>query len=445
MKYSAALDQAHQIAQAYLDDLATAPVNAQLTLEELREQFFLPLPEQGLEAAQVVRELAEQAKGGLLGSAGGRFFGWVIGGSVPAALAADWLTSTWDQAAVMYSTGPAAAVVEEVCGDWLKQLLRLPGEASFALVTGCQMAHVTCLMAARHRLLQRLDWDVEMDGLFGAPKLEIYASSTYHGSIARAAKMVGIGLRNLHSVPVEELVARVQGPAIVVLQAGDINSGLFDPFEELIPQLQAKGAWVHIDGAFGLWAQASPRLRHLSKGLETADSWATDGHKWLNVPYDCGYAFVRDPEAHRASLSHRASYLTHADAVRDQIDWNPDWSRRARGFATYAAIREMGSAGIAAMLERCCDVAARIINEAGKLPGLQVVGRAVLNQGMLACSDDLRTERVMQRVCDSGEAFLTGTTFGGRRAMRVSVCNWQSNFEDADRCVEALRQALASD
>jgi glutamate/tyrosine decarboxylase-like PLP-dependent enzyme len=445
MKHRAPLIEAHGIAQAYLDQLATAPVQATSTLEALRKRFFLPLPEQGMDAVEVVRELALQAEGGLLGSAGGRFFGWVIGGSVPAALAADWLTSTWDQAAVMYSTGPAAAVVEEVCGDWLKQLLRLPGEASFALVTGCQMAHVTCLLAARHRLLQRLDWDVEMDGLFGAPKVEIYASSTYHGSIARAVKMVGIGLRNLHSVPVEELVARVQGPAIVVLQAGDINSGLFDPFEELIRPLQAKGAWVHIDGAFGLWAQASPRLRHLSKGLELADSWATDGHKWLNVPYDCGYAFVRDPEAHQASLSHRASYLTHADEVRDQIDWNPDWSRRARGFATYAAIREMGSAGIAAMLERCCDVAERIITEAGKLPGIQVVAKPVLNQGMLACSDDAKTERVMQRVCDSGEAFLTGTTFGGRRAMRVSVCNWQSNFDDADRCVEALRQALASD
>ncbi len=442
MSYREVLGVAQEIAVEYLEGLDQEPVNPRASLEELRQRFGLPLPEEGMDASQVVSELARQAEGGILGSAGGRFFGWVIGGSVPAALGADWLTAAWDQAAVMYATGPAAAVVAEVCGVWLKDLLGLPGESSFALVTGCQMAHVTCMMAARHRLLANQGWDVEADGLFGAPKIRVFATDIHHGSIHRAVKMVGLGLKNLHSLPAEQLVDAVSGPAIVVLQAGDINRGVFDRFEELIPALKARGAWVHIDGAFGLWAKASAQYRPLAAGLERADSWATDGHKWLNVPYDCGYAFVRDAEAHRASLSHRASYLTHASDVRDQLDWNPDWSRRARGFATYAAIREMGRSGIEAMRDRCCEGARLSGDGAGALPGVEVLSQAMLNQGLLAVGDDARTERVMELVNASGEAFLTGTTYQGRRAIRVSVCNWQSNAQDAARCVAAIALAL---
>ncbi len=444
MSYRDVLSLAQQLSVDYLEGLDQAPVAAVVSLETLRARFGLPLPEVGMDPSLVVSELAQQAEGGILGSAGARFFGWVIGGSVPAALAADWLTAAWDQAAVMYSTGPAAAVVEEVCGVWLKDLLGLPQQSSFALVTGCQMAHVTCMMAARHRLLAQVGWDVEAEGLFGAPKIRVFATDIHHGSIHRAVKMVGIGLNHLHSLPAEQLVDAVRGPAIVVLQAGDINRGVFDRFEELIPALKAKGAWVHIDGAFGLWAKASARYRPLAAGLELADSWATDGHKWLNVPYDCGYAIVRDAEAHRASLSHRASYLTHAGDVRDQLDWNPDWSRRARGFATYAAIREMGRTGIAAMIDRCCEVARLIVDGAGELPGVEVLSRPVLNQGLLAVGDDVRTERVMELVNAGGEAFLTGTTYQGRRAIRVSVCSWQSSAQDAARCVAAIREALAS-
>lgn len=442
MGHRKALAVAHQIASSYLDQLDTAAVNAPATVEELRARFGLELPEEGMAAEVVVEELARQAEGGLLQSAGGRFFGWVIGGSVPAGLAADWLTSTWDQAAVMYATGPAAAVVEEVCGVWLKQLLGLPMEASFALVTGCQMAHVTGFLAARHRVLKNVGWDVEQDGLCGAPVVKVLATDLHHGSIERAVKMVGLGLHHLHSMPAGEIAAAVEGPTIVVLQAGDINRGTFDRFEEVIPAVQARGAWVHIDGAFGLWAQVSARYRELSRGVELADSWATDGHKWLNVPYDSGYAFVRDREAHQASLSHRASYLTHAEGVRDQMDWNPDWSRRARGFATYAAIREMGRTGVAAMIERCCDVAQRITAGAAEIAGVEVVCAPVLNQAMLAFGDDARTDRVIELVQQGGEAFPTGTTVDGRRAMRISVCNWQSNAADAARCVAAIRAAV---
>jgi glutamate/tyrosine decarboxylase-like PLP-dependent enzyme len=444
MEHREALTAAHRIALEYLACLDTAPVDARVSLAELRGRFEMPLPEAGMAAAQVVEELARQVEGGLIGNAGGRFFGWVIGGSVPAALAADWLTATWDQAAVMYATGPAAAVVEEVCGVWLKELLGLPQDSGFALVTGCQMAHVTCLLAARHRVLATAGWDVEEEGMAGAPRIRVFATDTHHGSLTRAVKMVGFGLKNLHRVPADELVAAVHGPAIVVLQAGDINQGAFDDFERLIPAVKAKGAWVHIDGAFGLWAKATTKYRHLAAGLELADSWATDGHKWLNVPYDCGYAFVRDQQAHRASLTHRASYLTHADDVRDQLDWNPDWSRRARGFATYAAIREMGRAGITEMLERCCDVTRLIVDGVAKLEGVEVLSAPVLNQAMVTFGDDARTDRVIELVNAGGEALLTGTTFGGRRAMRISVCNWQSNASDAARCVEAIRVALVS-
>ncbi|MBM3761640.1 MAG: aspartate aminotransferase family protein [Acidobacteria bacterium] len=444
MQHRNALQTAHRIALDYIEGLDQSPVLATASLSELKGRFSMPLPESGMDAATVIEELAGQAQGGVLGSSGGRFFGWVIGGNVPSSLAADWLTSTWDQAAVMYATGPAAAVVEEVCGDWLKQLLGLPQKASFALVTGCQMAHVTCFLAARHRVLANLGWDVERQGLSGAPGIQVLATNLHHGSIERAVKMVGLGLDNLHTLPAESLVDAVSGPTIVVLQAGDINSGLFDDLERWIPQLQARGAWVHIDGAFGLWAQATNRYKHLAKGVELADSWATDGHKWLNVPYDCGYAFVRDSEAHRASLSHRASYLSHADDARDQIDWNPDWSRRARGFSTYAAIRELGREGIAQMLERCCDMAQLIVSEASKLEGVEVLAAPVLNQGMLAFGEDSRTEAVIAHVVASGEAFVTGTTHEGRRAMRLSVCNWQTTRRDAERCVAAIAAALTS-
>ncbi len=331
--YRPVLERALAHALTYLGNLEHTPVAGPATLPELRARLARPLRDDGIEAAQVVDELVADVAGGVLGSAGGRFFGWVIGGSVPSALAADWLTATWDQNVAIYACGPAEAVIEEVCGSWLKELLRLPATASFAFVTGSQMAHVTCLAVARHALLAKRGWDVERKGLRGAPPIRILSSSERHGSIERSVRLLGFGAESVVDLPTDDygslppdalrlaLQAQAEVSTIVVLQAGDLNIGAFDVFAELIPLARTHGAWVHVDGAFGLWVATSATHRHLLKGVELADSWTTDGHKWLNVPYDCGYAFVADPEAHRASMSHRASYTMYVEDARDQIDW----------------------------------------------------------------------------------------------------------------------------
>jgi glutamate/tyrosine decarboxylase-like PLP-dependent enzyme len=465
--------------QHAIDRLAPAtdlPVAATADLNTLRKQLALSLGETGLDATTVIDDLVKAVEGGIIDSAGPRFFGWVIGGSLPAALAADWLTSVWDQNAGMYATSPAAAVVEEVVGAWLKDLLHLPATASFALVTGCQMAHVTCLLAARHALLARRGWDVEQEGLAGSPPIRILTSTEKHGSTVRAIRLLGLGEKHIVNLAtdadgrlregalIEALESSPSQPTILVLQAGDLNIGAFDDFLNLIPIAKKFGAWVHVDGAFGLWCAASPRLRHLLNGAEGADSWTTDGHKWLNVPFDCGYAFVADQEAHRASLSHRASYLTHASDARDQMDWNPEWSRRARGFATYAALRQLGRQGVADLIERTCDYAYALVTGIGALEGAEMVWEPQINQGLVrfiapvndpsedpdedpdtgtfATDNDAFTDRVMAEILASGEAFFTGTTWHGRRAMRVSVCNWQTSTRDVDRVIACVDKIL---
>ncbi len=464
MTYRVVLESALGHALRHLENLDRSPVSATSSLADLRHRLGRPLGDDGLDATQVIHELVADVEGGLLGCAGGRFFGWVVGGATPAALAADWLTSAWDQPSALYATGPAEAVIEEVSGQWLTELLGLPGTASFALVTGCQMAHVTCLAAARNAVLARHGWDVERKGLAGAPQIRIVSSSQRHGSIERAVRLLGIGSDNVVDLPVNGQEQLVPGDlrkalqehagrsTIVLLQAGDVNTGAFDPFEELIPIAHEQAAWVHVDGAFGLWASASPKYRHLLKGAERADSWATDGHKWLNVPYDCGYAFVSDSRAHQAAMSHRASYLTHDAVARDQIDWNPEWSRRGRGIATYAAIRHLGKRGVADLIERTCRLAHRLVTDIGTLPGAELVWVPQINQGMvrflsarLDASDadhDRQTERVIARILESGEAFFTGTTWRGKRCMRVSVCNWQTSDADVKRAINAVQLAL---
>jgi glutamate/tyrosine decarboxylase-like PLP-dependent enzyme len=433
-------------------------------LHTLRSRLRRELPQHSLPAAQVIDELVADVEGGILGSAGGRFFGWVIGGSLPAALAADWLTSAWDQNAALYSTGPAAAVVEEVAGGWLKQIIGLPEGASFGLVSGCQMAHVTCLAAARHAMLAKQGWDVEELGLSGAPPIRILANRQRHGSVECAVRLLGMGRVNIVGLPEDEL-GRVQpeglkeelqrfpaSPTIVVLQAGEINTGACDPFDLLIPMAKTHGAWVHVDGAFGLWAAASPKLRHFVKGVEEADSWATDGHKWLNVPFDCGYAFVAHPETHRAAMSLRASYITFDADARDQIDWNPEWSRRARGFPTYAALRQLGREGVASLVERCCAHAHSLVSRISQLPGAEALSEPTINQGLVRFLDPQpdatesdharRTDEIIAAIRASGEAFFTGSDWKGHRVMRVSVCNWQTSDDDVDRAVRAVAKAL---
>lgn len=459
-----ALDKAVSHAVAYTENLDQAFVAATVDVETLRSRLAKELNYAGMQPSEVVDELARDVEGGLIGSAGGRFFGWVIGGVLPAALAADWMTSAWQQNAALYATSPAAAMVEEVVGEWLKDLLRLPHTASFALVTGCQMAHVTSLAAARHGLLARHNWDVETKGLFGAPRIRILTSSARHGSFTRAVRLLGFGTDQIELLSVdsedrlptaaleEALRKDPTAPTIVGLQAGEINIGAYDNFTELIPIAKKFGAWVHVDGAFGLWVATSDRLRHLVEGVEEADSWATDGHKWLNVPFDCGFAFVADPQSHRASLASTAAYITLASDARDQMDWNPEWSRRSRCFASYAAIRSLGRQGISDLVERCCRHAHSIVTSIGKLEGAEMLWEPAINQGLVRFLDpspkaseedhDRRTDTVIAAILKTGEAFFQGTTWRGRRAMRVSVCNWRTSDADVERVVKAVEKVL---
>ena len=463
--FSQTLGAALQHALTHLESLDGSSVAVTVDLATLRSRLVKPMNQLPMDPSQVVEELVADVRGGILGSAGGRFFGWVIGGSLPAALAADWLTAAWDQNAARYACGPAAAVVEEAAGAWIKEILRLPATASFAFVTGCQMAHVTCLAAARHGLLAGRGWNVEQRGLSGAPAIRLLTSGLRHGSIERAVRLLGLGLDNVIDLPADsqgrlqlpdlerELQRESARPTVVLLQAGDINTGAFDVFPDCIALAKRYGAWVHVDGAIGLWAAASPQYQHLLHGVEQADSWATDGHKWLNVPFDSGYAIVGDREPHRASMLHRAPYLVTGGDARDEGDWNPEWSRRARGFATYAALRQLGKAGVADIVERCCRHARALVSGIGQLAGAQVLWEPVINQGLVRFLDpcatanatadhDRYTEAVIARILATGEAFFGPTTWRGVRCMRISVCNWQTSENDVQRAVRAVASAL---
>ena len=464
--YVPALERALRHALNHLAGGMDGRVGATVTLDQLRARLGRPLPEHGTAPPQVIDELVRDVEGGILGSTSGRFFGWVIGGTLPSAIAADWLTSAWDQNAAIHACGPAEAVIEEVTGAWLKDIFGLPQAASFAFVTGTQMAHVVCLASARHRLLERVGWDVEEGGLFGAPPIRILASGEHHGSVERAVRMLGFGTHAVVALPCNDhgqlepsaLMRTFETtplqPSIVLLQAGDLNIGAFDAFAELIPIARRYGAWVHVDGAFGLWAAASAKHRHLLRDVELADSWTNDGHKWLNTPFDCGYAFVADAEAHRSAFSHRTSYTIFVSGARDQIDWNPEWSRRGRAVPTYAALRQLGRSGIADLVDRTCRHARDLVTRIGHLPGAQVVWEPTINQGLVRFLDphadaterdhDRRTDEIVARIVATGEAFFGGTTWRGKRCMRISVCNWQTSEADVERAVRAAQSVLGN-
>lgn len=456
-----ALTHAYTASQEWISRLNERPVAATATHDVLMSRFGGTMPEKGTPPEIVISSLIENASDGLLGSAGGRFFAWVIGGGLESALAADWLVSTWDQNAAAYACSPAASVIEEVAGEWMKELLDLPREASFAFTTGCQMAHMTALAAARFAVLKKHGWNVEDDGLFSAPGVHILASEEKHGSIERAIRYLGFGRKAIihletddsGSVTTQALtnaLSRVNGPVILVLNAADLNIGACDPFKELITIAHEANAWVHIDGAFGLFTRTSRQYRHLVDGVELADSWATDAHKWLNVPFDCGVAIIRDREAHYAAMTLSTSYVENHFAARDQLDWNPEWSRRARGVPVYAALQELGREGIEDLIDRCCTYCAQLIEGIGKLPGAVVVFKPVLNQGLIrfeqvganAESNDAFTDLVIQKINETGEAFFSGTTWRGQRAMRVSVVNWRTTAEDVARAVAAVASII---
>jgi glutamate/tyrosine decarboxylase-like PLP-dependent enzyme len=413
------------------------------------------LPDGPAPAHAVVEQLADAVEPALVASTGPRYFGFVIGGALDAATAADVLTAGWDQNAFNPLTSPAAAVVEEVVGAWLIDLLGLPAGASFGVVTGGQGGNTVGLAAARHRVLADAGWDVERRGLHAAPAVRVLAGTGRHATIDRALRLLGLGTDALvpvrtsrqGSVDVEDLTrvlaATADGPTIVCLQAGEVNTGAFDDFPAAIGIAHEHGAWVHVDGAFGLWAAASPATRHLVAGVERADSWSTDGHKWLNVPYDAGYAFCAHPAAHVAATSYTAAYLTGqgADALRSPGDHVLESSRRARGFTTWAALRRLGRGGIAELVERCCALARRFAEGLAALEGVTVVNDVVLNQVLVRFGDDEETSRVIDAVQRSGECWMGGTTWHGMRLMRISVSSWLTTEADVDRSVAAIAAA----
>jgi glutamate/tyrosine decarboxylase-like PLP-dependent enzyme len=446
------LAQAAAHATAYLDSLASGPVAAVATAAELRGRLARPLADSGVPAGQVVDDLVCDVAGGLVGSAGPRFFGWVVGGTLPAALAADWLVSTWDQNACIFATSPASAVIEEVVGAWLLDLLGLPATASIAFVTGTQLAHVTALGVARSHLLAERGHDVEQRGLSEAPRVRVLAGAQHHASLDRAVRLLGLGTDALEATPTDA-VGRVHPaalaatlddrPAIVCLAAGDLNAGAFDDFAACVDAAHARGAWVHVDGAFGLWAAASPELRYLVAGADRADSWATDAHKLLNAPYDCGLVMTAHPARHRATMAITASYMP-LDAERMSIDWNPEWSRRARATPVYAAIRSLGRDGVAELVERCCTHCARLVAGIGALDGAEVVVAPTLNQGLVRFGDDARTDAVAAAIRAEGTAWFGNATWNGQRVMRVSVTGWSTTEDDVDRAVAGVDRVLSS-
>lgn len=443
----------------WIDGLDHRPVAALSSIDELRCRLDGPLPDVPSDAEAVINELVAHTEGGLIGCPGGRFFGWVIGGTHPAALAADWLVSAWDQNAALAACSPAEAVIEETAGRWLIELLGLLGDSSFAFTSGCQLAHLTALAAARRHLLAGCGHDPERDGLAGGPRMHVVSGTHGHHSVERAIRLLGIGSRHLHMVPtidgcIDPLALGAQldelddAPVAVCLSAGDINTGHFDDFRTVIPLCRARdNTWVHVDGAFGLWARVSPRFAHLLEAVETADSWATDGHKWLNTPFDIGFVAVRHPESHRDAISIRASYLTHGSA-RDQIDWNPEWSRRGRGVPVYAAVKALGRQGIADIVNRCCDAAAGLVEGIGSLPGAEILSPAVINQGLVRFLDpagtdhDRFTDQVIDRIQSEGTAWFGGTDWCEMRAMRISVCSWATRSGDVEKTVDAVRRIL---
>ncbi len=449
----AALRRAADLGLAYLASLDERHVGPRADAAQVRDRLGGPLPTDGTDPVTVVEELATAVDPGLVASAGPRYFGFVIGGALPAAAAADWLTGAWQQNAALHALSPAAAAAEEVAGGWMLDLLGLPRDASVGLPTGAGLGNAVGIAAARHAVLAKAGWDVEARGLYGAPEITVIIGEEAHATVLTALQYLGLGRERVVRIPTDEqgrmraeaateAIAAATGPLIAVLQAGNVNTGAFDPAAAVADAVaRHPNAWIHVDGAFGLWAAASPARRHLVAGVEDADSWSTDAHKWLNAGYDCGFVAIRDPEAHRAAMAATAAYLMRSE-LRENWEYVFDSSRRARGFALYAAIRSLGRAGVEALVERCCDLAARMADRLREADGVAVLNDVVLNQVLVRFGDDdERTRAVIGRVQDEGVAWLGGTTWKGRAAMRISVSNWSTTEADADASVDSILRA----
>ncbi len=466
MKYSQLLQETCDLAVEYLQELPDRPVGRPVDPAAMLESMGGALPESPGDALEVIREFARVADSGIVASAGPRFFGFVVGGSLPVTVAAEWLASAWDQNAFCYVMSPAAAAAEEIAGRWLLELFGLPPEMSVGFTNGATMSNFAALAAARHALYRKLGWNVEEQGLRGAPEIALVANEESHATLFAALQMLGLGRACVRRVAADSqgrmrpdallaVLANISVPVLVCAQAGNVNTGAFDPIAEIAACLGGRRAWLHVDGAFGLWAAASPQCAALVKGIQLADSIAVDCHKWLNVPYDSGVVFVRDRAAHHAALTHNAPYYVAGPGVaRENHHWVPESSRRARGFAAYCALRTLGRRGVAGMVERCCELARRMADRLRRAPGVEILNDVVLNQVLvrfLAANDadgDALTADVIRRVQQDGTCWAGGTVWRGKSAMRISVSNWSTVENDIDvsadailRCAEAARSA----
>src|SRR5215203_508390 len=446
------LGRTAQIAEEYLATVGERRVGAPLGFEDVLARLDAPLPEEGEDADRVLDALAA-LEPGMTATAGPRYFGFVTGGALPVTVAADWLVSTWDGPHFGRVISPAGAAVEDVTARLLLEALELPAHSRVGFVTGATMANLVGLAAARHRVLADVGWNVEERGLAGAPPVRILVGAEVHVSLLKALRLLGFGSAGVERIPVDAngamqpggMAAALRdsvGPAIVCAQAGNVNTGACDPLPPIVAAARESGAWLHVDGAFGLWAAASPRLQALVAGADGADSWALDAHKWLNVPYDCGVAIVADGEAHAAAMSATAEYLMASD---DGLTKTPEMSRRGRQVPVYAALRHLGRRGLAELVERCCAHASRLAGRMGEVEGAEVLNDVVLNQVLLRFDgDDACTARVIEELQRGGEAWLGGTVWHGVTAARVAFSNWSTADEDVDRLAAALEAALAA-
>jgi glutamate/tyrosine decarboxylase-like PLP-dependent enzyme len=447
------LESTARLAAGYRESLTDRPVRATIAPAALLRALEVPLTDAGESPAEVIAALARIGAEGSVASAGPRYFGFVIGGSTPASLAADWLVSAWDQNGGLHATSPLVSAIEEVTAGWLRELAGLPRTMTVGFVTGCQMASFTGLAAARHRVLREAGWDVEAQGLFGAPAIEVLVGEEAHYTIFMALRLLGLGGSRLRRVPVDRqgrmrpdalatMLASVEGPCIVCAQAGNVNSGAFDPLEEIAGLAHQHRGWLHVDGAFGLWAAAAPSRAYLVRGVEHADSVATDGHKWLNVPYDCGIVFCADEAAHRSAMSlaapaQSAPYLATSTRLRDPHEFVPEESRRGRAIPVYALLRTLGRAGLAELIERNCRQARRFA--AGlTAAGHEMLNEVVLNQVVVAFGDAERTRRVVAAVQADGTCWCGSTLWQGRTAMRISVSSAATTDADVEKSLAAI-------
>lgn len=443
------LTDAAERAIGYLQGLDARAVAPDPAAVAALAAFDADLPESGSDAREVLAMLDRLGSPATMAMAGPRFFGFVIGGSLPVTLAAGWLAGAWDQNTGLYNTTPATARLEQVALCWLVELLGLPAGTGGAFVTGATVANFTALAAARHVVLQRAGWNVEADGLTGAPPVTIVVGEEVHPSVIKSLGLLGFGRDRVLRVPVDgqgrmraDALPALPGPAIVCVQVGNVNTGACDPVAQIAQRLQGVNAWLHVDGAFGLWAAAAPALAPLVRGVDAADSWATDAHKWLNVPYDSGLALVRDPEALRAAMAITADYLPTASDFRNPSDYTPELSRRARGVEIWAALRALGRCGVAELVERNCRQARRFADGL-RASGFAVLNEVVLNQVLVAFGDAATTKRVIAALQAEGTCWCGGTVWQGRTAMRISVSSWATTDADVERSLDAMRRVAA--